>query len=247
MMQLGVDGVFVGSGIFKSEDPAPRARAIVEATTHFQDPDVLAKVSRGLGEPMRRARRSRSSARRVCSRPAGGEPPVKAGVLALQGDFREHARVFARARRRRGRGADARASSRGVDVPGDPGRRVHDDREARAQRRPRRADRRARERRHADPRDLRRDDRAADASTRRPLLSLVDITVRRNAYGRQVDSLRGRPRRRRRSSTPSAASSSERRASRRSARRSRVLAEHEERAGRPASRAICSWHRSIPS
>jgi pyridoxal 5'-phosphate synthase pdxS subunit len=52
MMQLGVDGVFVGSGIFKSEDPGPRARAIVEATTHFQDPDVLAKVSRGLGEPM---------------------------------------------------------------------------------------------------------------------------------------------------------------------------------------------------
>jgi pyridoxal 5'-phosphate synthase pdxS subunit len=52
MMQLGVDGVFVGSGIFKSEDPAPRARAIVEATTHFNDPDVLAKVSRGLGESM---------------------------------------------------------------------------------------------------------------------------------------------------------------------------------------------------
>jgi pyridoxal 5'-phosphate synthase pdxS subunit len=53
MMQLGVDGVFVGSGIFKSEDPAPRARAIVEATTYYNDPDVLAKVSRGLGEPMR--------------------------------------------------------------------------------------------------------------------------------------------------------------------------------------------------
>ena len=52
MMQLGVNGVFVGSGIFKSEDPAPRARAIVEATTHFNDPDVLAKVSHGLGEPM---------------------------------------------------------------------------------------------------------------------------------------------------------------------------------------------------
>jgi len=52
MMQLGVDGVFVGSGIFKSEDPAPRARAIVEATTHYEDPDVLAKVSRGLGDPM---------------------------------------------------------------------------------------------------------------------------------------------------------------------------------------------------
>jgi pyridoxal 5'-phosphate synthase pdxS subunit len=52
MMQLGVDGVFVGSGIFKSEDPAVRARAIVEATTHFNNPDVLAKVSKGLGEPM---------------------------------------------------------------------------------------------------------------------------------------------------------------------------------------------------
>ncbi|MFM7718089.1 MAG: pyridoxal 5'-phosphate synthase lyase subunit PdxS, partial [Actinomycetota bacterium] len=52
MMQLGVDGVFVGSGIFKSEDPASRARAIVEATTHFQDPGVLAKVSHGLGEAM---------------------------------------------------------------------------------------------------------------------------------------------------------------------------------------------------
>ena len=52
MMQLGVDGVFVGSGIFKSEDPAPRARAIVEATTHYQDPGILAKVSHGLGEPM---------------------------------------------------------------------------------------------------------------------------------------------------------------------------------------------------
>ena len=52
MMQLGVDGVFVGSGIFKSEDPAPRARAIVEATTHFEDADVLARVSAGLGEAM---------------------------------------------------------------------------------------------------------------------------------------------------------------------------------------------------
>jgi pyridoxal 5'-phosphate synthase pdxS subunit len=52
MMQLGAEGVFVGSGIFKSGDPARRARAIVEATTMYDDPDVLAKVSRGLGEPM---------------------------------------------------------------------------------------------------------------------------------------------------------------------------------------------------
>ncbi len=53
MMQLGVDGVFVGSGIFKSTDPAQRARAIVMATTHYNDPKILAEVSRGLGEPMR--------------------------------------------------------------------------------------------------------------------------------------------------------------------------------------------------
>lgn len=52
MMQLGADGLFVGSGIFKSGDPATRARAIVEATTYFTEPDIVAKVSRGLGEAM---------------------------------------------------------------------------------------------------------------------------------------------------------------------------------------------------
>jgi pyridoxal 5'-phosphate synthase pdxS subunit len=52
MMQLGSDGVFVGSGIFKSGDPAKRARAIVEATTYAGDPEIVAKVSRDLGEPM---------------------------------------------------------------------------------------------------------------------------------------------------------------------------------------------------
>jgi pyridoxal 5'-phosphate synthase pdxS subunit len=52
MMALGADGVFVGSGIFKSGDPAARAAAIVKATTFYDDPDVIAKVSRGLGEPM---------------------------------------------------------------------------------------------------------------------------------------------------------------------------------------------------
>ena len=51
-MQLGAEAVFVGSGIFNSDEPERRARAIVEATTHFQDADVLAKVSRGLGAPM---------------------------------------------------------------------------------------------------------------------------------------------------------------------------------------------------
>ena len=52
MMQLGVDGVFVGSGIFKSSDPAKRAQAIVRATTHYNDPAIIADVSKGLGEPM---------------------------------------------------------------------------------------------------------------------------------------------------------------------------------------------------
>jgi pyridoxal 5'-phosphate synthase pdxS subunit len=52
MMQLGVDGVFVGSGIFKSGDPARRAKAIVEATTHFRDAKIIAEVSKDLGEPM---------------------------------------------------------------------------------------------------------------------------------------------------------------------------------------------------
>ncbi|HZQ26661.1 MAG TPA: pyridoxal 5'-phosphate synthase lyase subunit PdxS [Acidimicrobiales bacterium] len=53
VMQLGAEAVFVGSGIFKSSDPAKMARAIVEATTHYRDPSIVAKVSRGLGEAMR--------------------------------------------------------------------------------------------------------------------------------------------------------------------------------------------------
>jgi len=53
MMQLGMDGVFVGSGIFKSEDPARRAKAIVQAVTYYNEPKIIAEVSRGLGEPMR--------------------------------------------------------------------------------------------------------------------------------------------------------------------------------------------------
>jgi pyridoxal 5'-phosphate synthase pdxS subunit len=53
MMQLGAEGVFVGSGIFKSEDPSSRAKAVVKATTHYQDPEILAEVSKGLGAAMR--------------------------------------------------------------------------------------------------------------------------------------------------------------------------------------------------
>jgi pyridoxal 5'-phosphate synthase pdxS subunit len=53
MMQLGAEGNFVGSGIFKSEDPERTAKAIVEATTHFDDPERVAEASRGLGEAMK--------------------------------------------------------------------------------------------------------------------------------------------------------------------------------------------------
>jgi pyridoxal 5'-phosphate synthase pdxS subunit len=53
MMQLGADGVFVGSGIFKSSNAEVRAKAIVEATTHFQDPKIIAEASKNLGEAMR--------------------------------------------------------------------------------------------------------------------------------------------------------------------------------------------------
>lgn len=52
MMQLGAEGVFVGSGIFKSMDPEPRAQAIVEATTHYNDPERVAAACSGLGEAM---------------------------------------------------------------------------------------------------------------------------------------------------------------------------------------------------
>ena len=69
MMQLGMDGVFVGSGIFKSGDPARRARAIVQAVTHFDDPAILAQVSENLGEAMSGiAVRSLDSAEQFASR-----------------------------------------------------------------------------------------------------------------------------------------------------------------------------------
>ena len=55
LMQLGVDGCFVGSGIFKSNNPKVRAKAMVQAVTHYNDPDMLAKISENLGAPMVRA------------------------------------------------------------------------------------------------------------------------------------------------------------------------------------------------
>jgi len=113
-MQLGAEGVFVRSGIFKSEDPARRARAIVQATTHFNDPKILAEVSKGLGSPMRgielstipEGERLRSAAGRSPSASAGDAARdaakdgsggiMKIGVLALQGAFFEHAQILRR-------------------------------------------------------------------------------------------------------------------------------------------------------
>jgi len=68
-MQLGADGVFVGSGIYKSDDPSPRAKAIVEATTHFRDPEILARVSSGLGDDDERPGRGRDPDRRAARNP----------------------------------------------------------------------------------------------------------------------------------------------------------------------------------
>ena len=100
MMQLGVDGVFVGSGIFKSGDPAKRAKAIVEATTHYNDPKIIAEVSRGSGRGDGGHQRDRHGDSRSASPRAGGRslvaPPVHARrtepprsrVWRLTGDVR---------------------------------------------------------------------------------------------------------------------------------------------------------------
>ena len=108
VMQLGAEGVFVGSGIFKSEDPARRARAIVEATTHYADPARVAAASTGLGAGDGRASRPRSSTPSSCSLRAAGECGVAGaeplvGVLALQGGFEAHARCCSGSGRRRAR------------------------------------------------------------------------------------------------------------------------------------------------
>ena len=76
MMQLGMDGVFVGSGIFKSEDPLKRAKAIVRATTHYNDPKVLAEVSTDLGAAMVGVSDIKASDINFRDREGGGEVPV---------------------------------------------------------------------------------------------------------------------------------------------------------------------------
>ena len=112
VMQLGAQAVFVGSGIFKSDDPARRAKAIVEATTHYHDAGIIAKVSRGSAPPCRASRSARSRpssptaagsgpppARTLVTRCSLRGPQVKVGVLALQGAFAAHAACPASPRR----------------------------------------------------------------------------------------------------------------------------------------------------
>lgn len=86
-MQLGVDGVFVGSGIFKSDNPEKRARAIVKAVTHFNDPKVLAEVSEDLGEAMTGINMD-SLSERWANREAGQEPQAKKQKFESYGDHR---------------------------------------------------------------------------------------------------------------------------------------------------------------
>lgn len=86
-MQLGVDGVFVGSGIFKSDNPEKRARAIVKAVTHFNDPKVLAEVSEDLGEAMTGINMDNLS-ERWANREAGQEPQAKKQKFESYGDHR---------------------------------------------------------------------------------------------------------------------------------------------------------------
>ena len=191
MMQLGAEGVFVGSGIFKSGDPAARAAAIVKATTFYDDPDVIAKVSRGLGEADGRHQPGHPAAGAALRRPRLVMSPV-IGVLALQGDVAEHLRARDRDRRDGRRGAPPRRAGRGRR-PDHPGRGVHHDLEAGRHLRADGAAAQADRRRPAGVRLLRRDDHAGRpaagpgrAARRRS--AAIDMTVRRNAFGRQVDS-----------------------------------------------------------
>ena len=94
MMQLGAEGNFVGSGIFKSEDPERRARAIVEATTHYEDAERVAKASMELGDADARPRDRGARRRRRAAAGPRRLTRVEIGVLAVQGDFEAHCRAL---------------------------------------------------------------------------------------------------------------------------------------------------------
>ena len=183
-----MDGVFVGSGIFKSGDPAKRANAIVKATTHFDDPAILAEVSRDLGEPM--------VGRQISSIPEGeliaptrlvSKTGMEIGILALQGDFIEHFAVLQEL------GVAARlvklpAHLDGLDgliIPGGESTTIGKLAVAYDL--------------MAPLREFGREKAiwgtcagaiflSKDVKRDQPLLNLMDIEVERNAFGRQVDS-----------------------------------------------------------
>ena len=174
VMQLGAEGVFVGSGIFKSEDPATRAAAIVEATTHFRDADRVAARQRGPrpGDGVAGVAQARGAA--APRQPRLVSAPL-VGVLALQGDFEAHARVL------RGLGAEVRevrvpADLDGPRRPGDPRRRVDDDDARDRARGARRAAARAGPLRHAGARHLRGDDHARPRAPRARRLHAAGAT-----------------------------------------------------------------------
>ena len=193
MMQLGAEGNFVGSGIFKSEDPARRARAIVEATTHFEDPERVAEASMELGEAMPGLEIEALASRRRAaagSRLVRLHEPLRIGVLALQGDFEAHRRMLRGARRRASEVRTARQLDGldGLVIPGGESTTITMGMERDGLDEPIRDFPTA----GARPRHLRRDDRlrprAPRAGRHRPR--------RRNAFGRQLQSfeadLRGR-------------------------------------------------------
>merc|ERR1712127_941062 len=94
-MQLGVDGVFVGSGIFKSSNPAKRAHAIVKAVTHFNNPQVLAEVSEDIGEPMTGINMDDLKVRFADREGGNMEPAAKRAKMESYGDLRQQAQAEA--------------------------------------------------------------------------------------------------------------------------------------------------------
>ena len=189
MMALGAEAVFVGSGIFKSADPAKRARPIVRATTHWQDAE-------GRGRGLARARRSHARASRFAQIPEGER--LADARLVMAGDVRRpgpagrlrRPRGGLSGRGRRGARGAPRGRARRPRRPRAPGRREHDAPQPDARRAVVRGARAPCTRAAASsraPAPARSCSRAR-CRPRQPSLGLLDAVVERNAFGRQVDS-----------------------------------------------------------
>ena len=176
VMQLGAEGVFVGSGIFKCEDPARMANAIVQATTFFDDPKKIAEVSKGLGAPMRGIAARGDPGRRSGSPSAAGRATDGARWPAASRDEDRRARPpggvprasrHAPRHRRRGRPRARAGRSRRRQRPDPARRREHDDAPAHRALGPAPADPRPGRPRRPDLRHVRRDDRPRPRDRRR--------------------------------------------------------------------------------